>query len=197
MKKIFSFLVIFGLIVGIVWVLSGSKAVSNPTVKKAVQSVSETTQKKEEEFGTPQRLVIRKLGVDAAVESVGLDSRGRMDVPRKDENVAWYNLGYKPGQNGSAVLAGHFDTRSGSPAVFYNIGKLESGDTIEVFDTNGKSLTYTVTSSVSYDFDEVPLQEVFATKGKTMLNLITCEGTYDQANQNYSKRLVVYSKLAE
>lgn len=184
------------MIIGTVWFLSGNKAVSKTSVKRAVNSVTNTTpEKTTTQIFKPVRVKINKISIDAEIESVGMDEKGRMDVPSKDENVAWYNLGYTPGENGSAVLAGHFDTKNGSPAVFYNISKLQAGDTIDVIDANGNELAYVVTDSASYAFDEVPLQTIFATKGKAMLNLITCEGRYDQTSKNYSRRLVVYSEL--
>lgn len=144
---------------------------------------------------TPITFSIPKLGVIAAVESVGMDAKGNMDVPKNDNNVAWYNLGYKPGDQGSAVIAGHYDTRSGSPAVFYNLTKLQSGDLVKVTDTSDTTYTYKVTEITTYDFDKVPMQQVFASTDKARLNLITCEGTFDRASRNYSKRTVVYTEL--
>lgn len=48
-----------------------------------------------------------------------MDAKGNMDIPKRDENVAWYQIGYYPGSKGNAVIAGHYDTATGSPAVFY------------------------------------------------------------------------------
>ena len=198
MKLILSLLIFFSILAGGVWFLVGTRT-SGAEVTQVLNDASEKivlpTEKPQP--GNPVRLVINALDVDAAVESVGMDERGRMDVPKKDENVAWYNLGYKPGANGSAVIAGHLDTRSGTPAVFYNIGKLKLGDRIQVIDDKEQVFTYSVVRTESYDYDKVPLQEIFATKGKARLNLITCEGAFDSASQNYSKRLVVYAEEAE
>lgn len=41
----------------------------------------------------PHTLSIPSLNINAEVESVGMDSKGRMDVPKNDFNAAWYNLG--------------------------------------------------------------------------------------------------------
>src|SRR5260221_1494026 len=54
--------------------------------------------------GIPVEMRIPKLHMDAQIESVGLDSHQRMDVPKKVNDVAWYNLGSKPGEKGSAVI---------------------------------------------------------------------------------------------
>ncbi len=58
----------------------------------------------------PKILSIPKLEVNAEIETVGLDNKGAMDVPKNAMNVAWYNLGPKPGEKGNAVMAGHLDT---------------------------------------------------------------------------------------
>jgi len=31
-----------------------------------------------------------------------------MDLPKERANVAWFNLGPRPGENDSAVIAGHY-----------------------------------------------------------------------------------------
>src|SRR5947209_7865092 len=67
----------------------------------------------------PQRIVIPSLNVDSTIEQVGLDSQKRMDVPKNVFDVGWYDLGVRPGQIGSAVIDGHFDTPTGAPSVFY------------------------------------------------------------------------------
>lgn len=162
---------------------SQSSVIPTPTVS-ATQSI-------------PSRVKISAINVDADVESVGLDSQNRMDVPKEDMNVAWYNLGFKPGEKGSAVLAGHYDARTGGPAVFYDLAKLRPGDTIQVTYADNEVFTFTVTDSELYDFDKVPLEDIFNSTDKARLNLITCDGVFNKSSANYSKRLVVYTELSE
>jgi LPXTG-site transpeptidase (sortase) family protein len=126
-----------------------------------------------------------------------MDEKGNMGVPEKDEDVAWYNLGYKPGDNGSAVLAGHFDTKTGAPAVFYNLSDLKKGDEITVEYAGGTEFTFTVEDETVYPFDNFPLQKVFNTSGSPRLNLITCDGVFDTSSHNYSQRRVVYAVLKD
>lgn len=147
------------------------------------------------EIAEPLNISIPKINVSADIESVGQDSEGKMDVPEGVFNVGWYNLGFKPGEKGSAVMAGHLDTITGAPAVFYNISKLQAGDRIIVTDKKGKTLNFEVSGVQSYAFDKVPLQEVFTSTDKPRLNLITCVGTWDVGTRNYSERLVVYTEL--
>lgn len=145
----------------------------------------------------PVRIQIPEINVDAEFESVGLDAKRNMDVPKAAENVGWYNLGPKPGEVGSAVAAGHLDDPNGDPAVFWDLIKLKPGDEIKVTDKSGAERTFIVKDIQSYDTDKFPLDEVFADTSGKKLNLITCEGTFDKVAKSYSKRTVVYSELSE
>ena len=58
--------------------------------------------------GLPLRLKIPKIDVDSIIEYVGLNPEGAMDVPKSQDNVAWFELGQRPGASGSAVIAGHY-----------------------------------------------------------------------------------------
>lgn len=158
--------------------------------------VSPAPARVEEIYYPPKTLYIHEIAVDAIVEYVGEDDKGNMDVPKKVENVGWYSLGYKVGEKGSVVLAGHFDDVNGQPAVFWDISKLKEGDEISVTDETGKDWKYIVSAVETYPFDQFPLKEVFGKSDKPRLNLITCEGNFDKATKNYSHRTVVYSELS-
>lgn len=148
-----------------------------------------------EEIAIPQNIFIPRINITAFVEQVGQDAGGKMDVPKEVMNVGWYQLGFKPGEKGNAVMAGHLDTVTGAPAVFYNLSQLQIGDQVIVTDVNGKNLTFEVVKVQNYPFNQVPLEEVFGPSEKRMLNLITCVGTWNTGSRNYSHRLVVYTEL--
>ncbi len=143
----------------------------------------------------PVTLSIPSLQVSAEVEYVGLDEKRHMDVPKHDMNVAWYELGYSPGEKGNAVMAGHLDTITGAPAIFYNLDRLRKGDTIIVHLSDDTEITFSVTHVAVYENENFPLAEVFGPHDKARLNLITCRGHYDSQAKNYSQRTVVYSEL--
>ncbi|EKD84814.1 MAG: peptidase C60 sortase A and B [uncultured bacterium] len=189
---------VLGMVGGTVFV-NRNLQVLQQTVPQAVQKEAVTpilAQSKESVQAAEPRLIsIPKINITADVESVGEDEKGRMAVPGEVMNVGWYKLGYKPGEKGSAVFAGHLDKVTGEPAVFYDISKLSAGDEIIVTDKNGKKLTFEVIKSQVYPFDEVPLKEVFLSTDKIRLNLITCTGSWNKDDKNYSNRLVVYSQL--
>lgn len=169
------------------------ETVGDSVISEEVQLDAET----KPAFSQPKRLRIPKLEVDTAVEHVGLDENQRMDVPAADENVAWYQYGPIPGETGSSVLAGHFDTRTGGPAVFYTLNQLDTGDQVTVQDDQGRERTFVVTKIATHQDSNFPIAEVFSDRSGKKLNLITCAGQFDQAAKNYQDRLVVYTQLQE
>lgn len=109
--------------------------------------------------------------------------------------TAWYKLGPKPGEKGSAVIAGHYGWANGQGAVFNELHTLQPGDKVSVYDKNGPTLTFIVRETRNYRPDD-DATEVFRSTGeKARLNLITCGGSWDYHRQTYSDRLVVFSDL--
>jgi sortase A len=144
----------------------------------------------------PVRISIPSIKVDTTVEHVGLLENGQMDVPGSFETVGWFEPGIEPGENGNAAIAGHLDHYTG-PAVFFNLKNLKIGDHIMVTDENNKTLTFVVQSVESYKTEEAPLQKIFGDADEPHLNLITCDGYFDQETQESERRLVVYTDLLE
>ena len=147
--------------------------------------------------GTPARLIIPAIGVDANVQSVGLYWRGdgTMGIPTNFTDVAWYNLGPRPGMPGSAVIDGHFDGRNVKEAVFYNLGQLKTGDLVEVVDKAGKTFQFRVVATKSYDANASTADIFGGDTSKARLNLITCAGDWDKTQKTYNKRVVVFTEL--
>lgn len=148
--------------------------------------------------GVPVRLEVPAIGVDAVVERVGLTSERAMDVPKDWMNVGWYENGPLPGAEGNAVIAGHLDTNTGGPAVFWMLNRLSPGDQVIVTYSSGDRYTFVVQELVEYDHDaegEV-IDTVFGDSLAPNLNLVTCQGVWDYGNRTYNKRLVVFTSLA-
>lgn len=142
-------------------------------------------------YGLPVRLKIPQLGVDAAIEDVGLTPDEDMEAPSGNRNVGWYRFGARPGDKGSAVMAGHYGRRG--KAVFGRLNELKEGDRLYVEDENGLTATFVVRESRSYD-PEADASNVFASNdGESHLNLVTCEGVWDKVSKTYSRRLVVFA----
>ena len=141
--------------------------------------------------GLPVRLKIPAINVNAAVQYVGIDASGTMAAPNGLKDVAWLKTGTRPGDIGSAVIAGHYGAKSG--IVFNDLYKLKKGDDIYVEDDNGEESHFIVRESRTYD-PKADASDVFGSSdGKAHLNLVTCEGIWDSARKTYSNRLVVFA----
>ncbi len=141
----------------------------------------------------PIRISIPKINVDADIEYLGLTSQGSMAVPAGPMDTAWFELGPYPGEDGSAVIAGHEGWKDGIRAVFDNLYQLQIGDKVYVEDKQGTITTFVVRRIETYD-QSGNASDVFSSNdGKAHLNLITCEGTWNAAQKSYSNRLVVFT----
>lgn len=169
---------------------------STPVEAKSLKASSkpQATVQKQDEGIIPKTISIPALGINAKVEKVGLLKDGSMDVPKDDQNVAWYKQGARPGEAGNAVIDGHVDNKTG-PAVFFNLKKLKSGDKISVMNAKGEKRTFVVEKVESYPYERAPIQSIFGGADEPRLNLITCTGTFDRNKKTHLKRLVVYTKL--
>ncbi len=143
--------------------------------------------------GLPVRLQIPTIGVDSVVEDALITNDGRMDVPIGSVNVAWFSLGPHPGQVGSSVIGGHFGISNGVPFVFYNLDKLKIGDKVYVLNDKGETLAFMVRAVQSFDRNADPTTVFTSGDGLAHLNLITCEGIWNQVNGTYPQRLVVFT----
>lgn len=145
----------------------------------------------------PVRLRIAGINVDAPVVPVGMREDGLMDIPSTAHETGWFSLGYLPGSPGNAVLAGHLDKESGQPAVFWNLRRLKPGDIVELERGDGVVLRYRVIGSKTYPMDNAPLDEIFGSATGSRLNLVTCNGAWQEHLATYNRRLVVYTEYVE
>lgn len=143
--------------------------------------------------GLPVRLVIPSIGVNTAIEDAYITSDGRMDVPKGSVNVAWYALGFRPGQIGSSVIGGHFGIDKGVPKVFYKLNKLTVGDKVFVMDDKKETLAFLVRSIKLFGRNDDSTPVFISNDGLAHLNLITCEGVWNKINDSYPDRRVVFT----
>lgn len=143
--------------------------------------------------GLPVRLKIPFIGVDAAIEDALITADGRMDVPAGSVDVAWFALGPHPGQVGSAVIGGHFGILKGVKFVFYDLDKLKAGDKVYIVDDKGKTLAFQVRMIKLFNRDADATTVFTSSDGVAHLNLITCEGLWNQVKGVYPERRVVFT----
>ncbi|MFC8366457.1 MULTISPECIES: class F sortase [unclassified Streptomyces] len=143
----------------------------------------------------PDRIRIPAIGVDAPLTGLGLTRTGSLDAPPADrENLAgWYEAGTTPGETGTAIVAGHVDNTDG-PAVFYSLGALRKGGTIEVDRRDGTVAVFTVDAVEVYDAEDFPDEKVYGAAPRPELRVITCGGGWSRTT-GYQGNVVVYAHL--
>jgi hypothetical protein len=146
--------------------------------------------------GLPVRLVIPAIGVDAAIQDVGMSWSGvNIGVPTNFTDVGWFKYSALPGAPGTAIIDGHLDGKYVPQAVFYNLQKLNVGDAVNIIDTSGTILQFQVVASKVYDYN-ASTTDIFAMNATgTRLDLITCAGDWLPGQKSYNQRIVVFTQL--
>lgn len=156
---------------------------SNPVVQKTTESV-------------PVLLSIESVGMSAPIESVGILGKA-MAVPTSSDSVGWYELGVRPGDIGSAVLAGHVNWYGGQDAVFSSLRDVAIGDVITVMDSEGTTVSFVVRETRRYQLHDDTREVFTAHDGRAHLRLITCDGPWNAIMGTHELRLVVFAEKIE
>jgi hypothetical protein len=143
----------------------------------------------------PDRIRIPSIRVNAPLMGLGLTPSGSLDVPppARGNLAGWYEAGTTPGERGTAIVAGHVDNADG-PAVFYHLGALRKGATIEVDRRDGDVAVFTVDTVEVYDAKDFPDEKVYGAAARPELRVITCGGGYSRST-GYQGNVVVFAHL--
>jgi hypothetical protein len=145
----------------------------------------------------PVSVDIPAIGVDSKLLHLGLNSDGTIQVPSLETSsgeAAWYKYSATPGQIGSSVIEGHLDSRQG-PAVFFRLGALRPGDTIDINLADGITAIFRITGVREYAKAKFPAKAIYGATDYAALRLITCGGTFDYATGHYLSSTVVFASL--
>ncbi|MET7984315.1 MULTISPECIES: class F sortase [unclassified Streptomyces] len=181
------------------WLLgSGSEAHPPPQPSAAQAAASGTPARSvapSMPHSPPDRIRIPAIGVDAPLIGLGLTPQGSLDVPpaQKKNLAGWYEAGTSPGERGTAIVAGHVDNAEG-PAVFYDLGSLHKGSTVEVDRLDGRTAVFTVDAVAVYDSGSFPDAKVYGAAHRPELRVITCGGGYSRTT-GYQGNVVVFAHL--
>ncbi|GAA4293170.1 class F sortase [Streptomyces venetus] len=145
----------------------------------------------------PDRVRIPAIRVNAPLTGLGLTKTGGLDVPpAARKNLAgWYEAGTTPGERGTAIVAGHVDNADG-PAVFYDLGALAKGSTIEVDRRDGGVAVFTVDAVEVYAAKDFPDEKVYGAADRPELRVITCGGGWSRGT-GYQGNVVVFAHLTD
>ncbi|GHF66219.1 hypothetical protein GCM10018790_50170 [Kitasatospora xanthocidica] len=146
----------------------------------------------------PTRIRIPSIKVDAPVTGLGLTTARQLATPPMEQRnlTGWYRDGAAPGAAGNALVVGHADNRTG-PAVFYRLGLLRPGDTVEVTRKDRRTAVFTVDSVQVFPKKDFPDALVYGggSADRAELRLITCGGKFDRKT-GYEANTVVFAHLS-
>jgi hypothetical protein len=140
----------------------------------------------------PTSVRIPAIAVNTSLEAIALDADGALTAPAYTD-AGWYVDGTAPGDVGPAVIAGHYDgVAQGSRSVFYRLGELRPGDTVDVR-RGGTWITFVVDAVRTFPRSGFPSALVYGPTPDAELRLITCGGPYDTASASYVDNVVVFA----
>ena len=145
----------------------------------------------------PVSVEIPAIGVTSRLLHLGLNTDGTIQVPSlvtSAGEAAWYEYSATPGQIGASVIEGHVDSYQGA-AVFYRLGSLRPGDTIDVTLADGITAIFRVTGVREYPKSNFPAKAIYGATDYAALRLITCGGVFDYATGHYLSSTVVFASL--
>jgi len=143
----------------------------------------------------PTWLSIPSLAIRTRLIHLGLNRNGTLQVPSSTTVAGWYTKSPRPGTIGSAIIAGHVDSRTG-PGIFFWLRTLHRGDRIYVGRADGTMAVFTVTKVRKFAKDEFPTKAVYGPVPDAELRLITCGGIFDRSLGRYLSNVVVFARLA-
>jgi hypothetical protein len=142
----------------------------------------------------PAQLLIPLLDVHRAVEKVGVNQYGVLNLPVNSWNAGWYSGSTVPGAPGDSVIEGHAGYPS-HPMIFGKLDTLHRDDRIVVVLADGSRRLFLVDSmrTVPAGLAVPGLGDPY---GSPRLTLITCTGHFDKKNKWFSDRLVLEARYA-
>lgn len=170
---------------------STSEPAGEPVIETSSTQASANSSGKGSKLGKATRhsgrgtLSVPRLGIKGArIVPVGVNGAGGLAVGGNVRDVFTWRDGVRPGQPGSAVLAGH--TWSRGDGVFDNLGQLRVGDRVRV----GR-VTFRVSRSQRVrGMSQRQVQRLFSDRGPARVVLITC-GDRSAATGVYATRIIV------
>jgi hypothetical protein len=169
-------------------------ASSASSVRESAPAVSGPTLPRSD----PVAVDIPAIGVTSGLQYLGLAPTGEIAVPQpgpRYNEAAWYDGSPTPGEVGPSVIEGHIDSAATGPSVFFRLGALVPGDTVDVTLADGIVATFTVTGVRQYPKAHFPTGVVYSNTDFAALRLITCGGAFDYTTHHYLANTVVFASL--
>jgi sortase (surface protein transpeptidase) len=190
-----------GAVLGVAMAARGHDARLEPIIqapKPAVKGTSQATPKRQatarRHMPIPVRISIPAIGVNASVIRLGLNPDRTIEVPKNFAHTGWFRPGPEPGEQGAAVILGHFDSRSG-PAVFFRLRELRAGDVIRVHPQDGSTVRFVARSMLRVAKNRFPTKRVYARTSQPTLRLVTCAGRLNASTGHHDDNYIVFASI--
>ena len=149
------------------------------------------------------RLIIDRIGVDAAVIALGLDENALPQTFDDPYDAVWYDFSGKPGWGSNAVFSGHVDwTLDGQPVpgVFYWLDDVAVGDVVEIKLEDGTDYKYRVIANLQLLDGDPKILDLMGATPFDMITLVTWGHywkpvTHVPGERFWSQRTVVRAEL--
>jgi sortase (surface protein transpeptidase) len=125
---------------------------------------------------------------------LGLNPDRTIEVPKNFAHTGWFRPGPEPGEQGAAVILGHFDSRSG-PAVFFRLRELRAGDVIRVHPQDGSTVRFVARSMLRVAKNRFPTKRVYARTSQPTLRLVTCAGRLNASTGHHDDNYIVFASI--
>lgn len=120
------------------------------------------------------RLGIRRVGIDAPVDGVGLD-RGAMAIPGDQRRLGWLATTSSAGELvGASVVSGHVSDRRDRPGALWRLKDVRAGDVVTWTVTDGTTRRFVVRRVQRFARSRGLPAGLFRTDGRHVLHLVTC-----------------------
>ncbi|GCE18613.1 hypothetical protein KDK_24130 [Dictyobacter kobayashii] len=171
---------------------NGAASTATPTLTPMTDPALQS-----QHMDTGAHVQIPAIKIDAPLETVGLNTNGRMDVPslHGENGVGWLENGPRPGDIGSAAIDGYASQPDGSQAVFANLAALHTGDTILIVYPNGVVQHFHVLTVQNYPANQVPPATIFNDTSGSYLNLLTCDNNWIPSLSQSQSQVIVHAIL--
>jgi hypothetical protein len=145
----------------------------------------------------PTQVAIPAIGVSSSLLDLGLNKDRTVQVPplSKDSKAGWYTGSPTPGELGPSLLLGHVDSAEYGPGVFFKLGALHKGDTVDVTRADSTVAVFRIDRVASFPKNHFPTLEVYGNTDNAQLRLITCGGKFDFSARSYENNIVVFASL--
>jgi hypothetical protein len=157
--------------------------------------------------GSPTRMFIPALGVDAPIETIGLDRRrarpddsgqAPLGAPVDQRKAGWYAAGPKPGSGMGTVLTNGHTYRDGSAIFQEDFAALVAvGQQIDLLLDNGTTCSYRISTvwrnvDAVQDYPQLVASErLYEQQGPERLFLATCGGPWVESARMFKDINVV------